>query len=389
MTEVLRRFAWPSIALLVAVAATVLGSTSPGLWDPLELDLLESTRDASSLDVPPLGPAATVFVQELLEPFHAAGRLPNALFGLLAAAATFALARLATDARGASYAVLLLVGAPLLILNSRVMLGASPVVLAQVLVALGAFALLALDGAVHARLAMGIVALLLGVLVSAFGAGLLLGLLPGVLAAATVAWLSPPADHSWKLRAGLTFVALACVGLVAFEVWRDAATYRAALGGTPRGDEPPAFHHAIEVAFHGLGPLAALSPLGVAWFFVEDRSSKEELLARFAMLWVAFAYGASMLFEARYGVTTFAAAPALAVLVALLLRARDERAEGSRLAALVVALFVGLMIRDALLFPESAFDSLPAKGLEIPEDVDLRPFHAAGGLLVLVVALPI
>src|SRR5690606_36490075 len=144
-----------------------------------------------------------------------------------------------------------------------------------------------------------------------------------------------------------------------------------------------------EVAFHGLGPLAALAPLGASWFFLDRRASKAELLARFAMLWAAFAYGASVLFEARYGSTTFAAAPAVAVLVALVLRARDEQPEGSRLTALVVLLFVGLVVRDALLFPESAFDSLPVQGLSIPEDVDLRPYHALGGLLVLAVAVPV
>jgi hypothetical protein len=225
-------------------------------------------------------------------------------------------------------------------------------------------------------------------LVSALGAGLLLGVVPALFAAATVSWLAPSQVSPWA-RYGLTALALACVAYVGVDVMRDAATYRFTLGGAARGDEPPAFHRAVEMAFHGLGPLAALAPLAAAWYFAERRDDKPELLARFAMLWVAFAYGAAVLFEARYGTTTFAAAPALAVLVALLLRERDDVPEGSRLAALVVALFVGLAVRDALLFPASAFDSLPVTGLSIPEDVDLRLFHAAGALLFLAVAIPV
>jgi hypothetical protein len=387
MNEVLRRFAWPLVAFVLAAAATVLGSTAPGLWDPLELDLLDATH-ASKIDGAPLGPAATGFFDALFDEVHGAGRLPIAFFGLLTAAVTFALARLATDSRGASYAVLLLVGTPVLVLNSRLMLGDSPLVLAQAMVALGAFALVTVDLADRKRTALALAAFLGGALVSAFGAGILLGVMPGLLAAAVVSWIAP-LEIDPRVRFGLSAFALACGAWIGVDVVRDAATYRATLGGAPRGDEPPAFHHAIEVAFHGLGPLAALAPLGAAWFFLERRVSKADLLARFAMLWVAFAYGASVLFEARYGITTFAAAPALAVLVALVLRARDERREGSRLAALIVALFVGLLIRDAMLFPESSFDSLSVKGLAIPDDVDLRPFHALGGLVFLAVAVPV
>jgi hypothetical protein len=389
MVDALRRFAWPLTAFTVAAAATVLCSTSHGLWDPLELDLLDSARSGTeAFPRPPLGPSSSVTFQSLLEHMHGAGRLPIALFGLATAVATFGLTRLATDARGASYGVLLLVGAPILVLNSRLVVGASPVVLAQTLVALAGFAALTADLADRRRLALAAGAFLLGTLVSAFGAGLLLGVMPGLLAAAITAWLAPVQVSSWT-RYGLTALALACGVYVGFDVLRDAATYRFTLGGAARGDEPPAFHHAVEVAFHGLGPLAALAPLGAAWYFVDRREGRPELLARFALLWLALAYGAAVLFEARYGTTTFAAAPALAVLVAVVLRERDDLTEGSRFAALVVALFVGLAVRDALLFPAAAFDSLPVTALSIPDDVDLRPFHAAGALVFLAVTVPV
>lgn len=379
-----RRLALPAVAFALAAAVTILGATSAGLWDPLELDRLEIPGAAE----PPLGPTLVDAAQRGLGALHAAGRLPIALFGLLTAALTYALARLATDARGASYAVLLLVGTPILVLNSRLLLGESIVLLAQATVAYGAFSLVALERGQKERARIALGALALGAILAAWGSGFLLGLLPGVLAAATVAWIGRD-EANRRARIGLTAAAALLVGLVGLDIVRDAAEYRMTLGGAPRGDQPSAFHHFLEVAFHGLGPLAALGPLGATWFFLERRASRAELLARFAMLWAAFSYGASVVFEARYGVTTFAAAPALAVLVALVLRARDDLPDGSRLAAIVVALFVGLLARDALLFPASAFDALPVRELAIPEDVDLRRYHVLAALLFLAVALPV
>ena len=110
-----RRLALPAVAFALAAAVTILGATSAGLWDPLELDRLEGPGAAE----PPLGPTLVDAAQRGLGALHAAGRLPIALFGLLTAALTYALARLATDARGASYAVLLLVGTPILVLSTE------------------------------------------------------------------------------------------------------------------------------------------------------------------------------------------------------------------------------------------------------------------------------
>jgi hypothetical protein len=183
---------------------------------------------------------------------------------------------------------------------------------------------------------------------------------------------------------GVVSVALALALFVANAVVADVADYSAWLGGRPRGGNPPTFDAAIETVFHSFAPWSAILPVGLGWLLfgrspvgadavegsdeTETEAAREKAAFRLAiLLWASIGYGALTLFEARYGAGTYIPVVALAAAVAILMRDTEASKTTFPVAAVVGALFTGLVIRDFSLYPGGPVDGLSVDELTVPD----------------------
>jgi hypothetical protein len=103
------------------------------------------------------------------------------------------------------------------------------------------------------------------------------------------------------------------------------------------------------------------------------------------LLWVGFAYVSWTVYASRYGTPPFLAVTPLAALVAMWLAEILDTQQAHWLSAVVVALLIGLLVRDYGIYPESSLRGLADDSITVPAIVDPSGAWAALFGLVLVV----
>ncbi len=338
--------------LVVAAAAllVVWGIGSFGFWDPWELALAEVAPWLFGMN-------------------EFWGRLPGVVAGLFTCALAFWLVAAPLGAKAGVIAAAVLASTPLFLLDARLLSGAWAGVAAQAWVGVAAMA--AWDGPrSQGRRISRLVLLALGVAVSAWASGVLLGPLPPLLAVTALSFLSDdppilPNVGRWLVPA---LTGLLVVGVVR-AITLDSPEFSPWLGGGTVGGEPPTYDAVLELIFHGFAPWSAALPVAAVWVLAPrpERSEATQRLAWALLLWAAFSCVAWTVFASRYGTPPFLGLLPLAGLVAIWLTEVCDRSVARWPAAVVVSLLLGLIIRDYALYPDSAVRGLAMDGLSLPE----------------------
>jgi len=392
----------------LAAALLLVGLSSFGIWDPWELEVADAARNRLEGSVA-TGNASSLTVWLVSLGFHFfgihewSGRLPIALMGLVTLALVALLVRRYEGKRAGLYALAIAATSPLFLLNSRQMLGDAGAFAGQTLLALGLFsaAYPAKEGeekrASWVWLGLGA----LGFGWACWARGALLGAAPPLLALGLV--LAVRGDLFGRSRTQTTIAwtilggGLVTAALVGRAVLLDRTGYDWLLGGTPRGGNPPGFHESFEAVFHAFAPWSALILPAMArmlWPGAADderastdgdsaaaersvRADGREALRLFAALWAGLGYAAMTLYDSRYGPPTYLALGALATAVALLLSDVEKSGRSWGIAALIGALFTGLLIRDYDLYPAGPVGGLPLDAIEVPDVFNPKLFWSA------------
>lgn len=386
----------PALAFVFAAFVLLFGLGRHGIWDPTELAVADTVRNHGTFDLRPPWHAALVARGFALFGVHDwSGRLFGAVACLVVVGVAIGLARRHGDSRTATYAGVLAVGTPLLVLNGRWMIGDAAALAAHSLVGLGLF-LAAFDRtdadrpatARSATSAIGLVLAAIGAVVAVLVRGALLGVLPPLLAIAGITLIEPRAETPRRtVRIVIAALGLALTAVIAFLVVRDAAAYSLLLGGSPGGGSPPSFERFLQTAFHTLAPASAVFVLGASRSItalpddtstVDAATAAEDQRQRTALvLWAVFAWAAATLFASRYGTASFLAAAPIAVLAAMTLREAEVGRPIDLGGALIVAMLLGLLIRDFALYPASPLAAVPVPPPTLPPDFQPRLAWAA------------
>jgi hypothetical protein len=302
----------------------------------------------------------------------------------------FLLLRRHFSQRAGVIAIAVIASTPLFLLNARLVMGDSIAVFAQTWVGLAAIAVCGGPDRAPRTLAHYVL-LGLGFAVSTHTSGVLLGPLPPVLAVAAWTLLSDDTGRGNRIARWLFPVAAIVLVLGVIRVASlDDPNFSLWLGGGAVGGNPPTFDKAAELVFHGFAPWSAALPVAAIWALVprSTRSADAQSVAWMLLLWAAFAFVSWTVFASRYGTPPYLALVPLAGLVSIWL----ADVSGERVvrwpAAVVIALLVGLLIRDYALYPDSPLRSLAVEGLNVPDVYNPRGAWAlllsiAGGLLCL------
>lgn len=421
---------WAAMALTAVAGLLFFGLPSFGIWDPWELNSADEARHLLANEVGELTRPAFMrwFVAAGFAAFGVhewAGRLGMATAGLGAVALAFLLVRRFGGRRAGIYAAVITGTSPLFLFNSRQMLGDAPAFAAHGMIALGALSAIykpagpdADDKTRTRNTVLWLLLALAGVALGTATRGALLGALAPLGAVALAAVYTgtlrkPEGDDRVQTIAAwvVTAAAFALAATVANAVVADVAGYTSWLGGKPRGGDPPTFDAAIATIFHGFAPWSAILPLAIGWLLLAGRDgavgqgsgsaegaaavaaedddaeqspapvdeSAQRTQAAFRLsllLWAAIGYGTLTLFEARYGPGTFVPVIALAAAVAVLLRDIEGTKSTFPVAAVVGALFTGLIIRDFSLYPGGPVAGLAVEELTVPEVFNPRRYWA-------------
>jgi hypothetical protein len=340
-----RSVALERLVFAVVPLLTVWGIWSYGLWDPWELDIAGVARF---------------------------GRVPGVLAGCLTCLLAFLLLGRRFGRRTAVIAIAVIASTPLFLLNARLLMGNAVAVFAQTWVGLAAIT--ASSGQHSSGRALAhYVALGFGVVASTFVSGVLLGPLPPI--AAVAAWSLLSEDSGEGSRVGRWLLPLATAILVlgvARAVSLDDPSFDVWLGGGALGGNPPTFDKAAELIFHGFAPWSAALPVAVVWALVPRpaRITEAQGVAWVLLLWAAFAFVSWTLFASRYGTPSYLALVPLAGLVSIWVAEVSSERIVRWPAAVVVALLIGLLVRDYALYPDSPLRSLAVDGLTVPDVYD-------------------
>ncbi|MBW2551390.1 MAG: glycosyltransferase family 39 protein [Deltaproteobacteria bacterium] len=351
------------LVVTVALLLTVWGIWSHGFWDPWELDAADGGR---------------------------VGRLPGVVAGWLTCLLAFLLLRRHFSQRAGVIAIAVIASTPLFLLNARLLMGDSVAVFAQTWVGLAAIA--ACGGSDSTPRTLSRYVLLgIGLAVSTHTSGVLLGPLPPILAVAAWSLLSDDTGRGNRVGRWLFPVAATVLVLgVLRAASMDDPGFSLWLGGGAIGGDPPTFDKAAELVFHGFAPWSAALPVAAIWALIPrpTRSADAQSVAWVLVLWAAFAFVSWTVFASRYGTPPYLALVPLAGLVSIWLAEVSHERVVRWPAAVVVALLVGLLIRDYALYPDSPLRSLAVEGLNVPEVYNPRGawallFSIAGALLCL------
>ena len=382
------------VALAAVAVITLAGLGSYGIWDPWELTAADLAREllrSGSLDasIPPLGTWLVGQSFRVLGVHEWSGRLPMALMGVLAAATAYLTTARFAGRRAGVIAAIVTGTSPLMLLNAREMLGAAPAFAASGGVFLCAMSAVFRPASLRASSERRRAATLIwlgGLGISAalatMASGALLGVAPPLLAVAVVILargeLLPPYLDRSRTAAAWTVLAVALVAGVgtAVAVYADYASFSYWTGGAPRGGDPPTWEIGIERLFHSFAPWSGLLPLALASMLAGAprktpatiRFPEENALRLAVFAWVAFSFLAQTVFAARFGPSLFCGVVGASVAVALFLNDVSRGGRGRWWAALVCALFVGLIIRDYRAYPGGPVEGLGIDGLDVPEE---------------------
>lgn len=401
-----------ALSLAAMFLLLFLRLSSFGIWDPWELGAADLARSLASsesvkIDHAPLASWLIAASFKLFGVHEWSGRLPIALAGLLTLGVTYRIARTVGDRRTAIYASLVALSSPLFLLNARQMLGDSPAMLSQSLIALCALhvvyeskaPLSALEmrvggSALVRRLLWGaglVASLVLGTL----SAGVLLGVLPPLLAVTCAALLSEDAEplRARVLRAApVGVIALLASGWVATAyAMQTGEAYSHALGGVAAHRSLATYEQFLEQIFHGFAPWSAVLVLGIGAMLLKMRNEAGEpsdtatadaavdsstTPRSFFFLWAAFGYAAHSLYAQQFGGSAYLPVAALSIAVACFLRDSEKDARPFIASGLIVALFTGLVLRDFDLYPSSPIHGLGLDGATVPEAFNPRKWWA-------------
>jgi 4-amino-4-deoxy-L-arabinose transferase-like glycosyltransferase len=384
----------------VVLLLTVWGIGSFGIWDPWELVVADAARGLgeSGDTASTYTPLSTWMVGAAFRAFGIhewSGRLPGVVAGWLTCLLTLGWMRRHVSRLAGVVAIAVLASTPLFLLNARLLCGDVVEVLAQTWVGLLAFDICSAEGRMRRTLPRWVL-LALGIAFSAYASGVLLGPLPPMAAVAAWRLLSDDADGGdhvgrWLLPGAAVILTLGVI----HAIWLDDPERSLWLGAGAVGGNPPTFDKGAELVFHGFAPWSAALPVAVIWALV-PRSRRDDATQRIAwvfVLWAAFAFTSWTVFSSRYGTPPFLALVPLAGLVAIWMQEVSAERVTRWPAAVVVALLVGLLIRDYALYPDSPLRALAVDGLTIPDVYHPNGqwallFSIAGALLCLMLVSP-
>lgn len=448
----------PLVALgaVVALAALLIvpGLSSDGFWEPHEIQVadqawqeivpdrhallqLESAARAERTSKRP-ATAGTKITQPVLTeqlitrsvrafgPSELGARLPLAVLGLIAVAATFLLGWRIGSVRVGIISALVLVSMPLFLFQSRYLTSDIGALCGGALVVTGALGLSPLAGA-RRGLALSLIAVDLGLIVigawmSYAAAGALLGLVVpfGAVGLAGVAWFAldraPAATgdgesatevgNAVKLTSLAALVcAIAAVVFVLAAMFElrdampgergvlgttfDAVTgYVRELGGTwrPQPDPNATFDALFEQIAFGLFPWVAIAPLAVARLGVDPGGDLRRFGGYVLFAWVGLGWLIATVMARRVGPTVFPAVVPVAVAVALWL---DDIATARRagntfpLLGLFAAMSVLVIGKDLAAFPDKLVSlAMHGNKLEFPAGLQVHRMLAGCGILL-------
>jgi 4-amino-4-deoxy-L-arabinose transferase-like glycosyltransferase len=369
-----RSVALERFVLAVVPLLTVWGVWSFGIWDPWELEAADAARALSETgrNASVHTPLSTALISVAFDTFGVhewSGRLPGVLAALLSCLLAFLLLRRHYNQRTGVIGIAVIASTPMFLLNARLLMGDSLQVFAQTWVGLAALAASFAQGSPQ-RLMAGYALLALGVVVSTCASGVLLGPMPPILAVA--AWILLSEDSGRGNRVARWLLPVTAAVLV-FGVTRavslDDSGFSIWLGGGAVGGNPPTFDKAFELLFHGFAPWSATLPVAAVWALTPrpGRSGNTQSVAWVLLLWAAFAFVSWTIFASRYGTPPYLALVPLAGLVGIWMAEISEEPIARWPAAVVVALLLGLLIRDYALYPDSPLRALAVDGPKVPD----------------------
>ncbi|MGB8329380.1 MAG: hypothetical protein WCE62_04575, partial [Polyangiales bacterium] len=261
------------LVVAVVLLLTVWGTWSFGIWDPWELVVADAARQLSQTGPDSVAhtPLSTSLISVAFDAFGIrdwSARLPGVGAAWLTCLLTFVFLRTYESRRAAVIAIAVLASTPLFLLNARLLMGDSLGVFAQTWVGLSAIMLCSAPHVCRRALAHWVL-LALGVAVSTYASGVLLGPLPPMLAVAAWRLLSDDSQAGERLNRWLFPVAAAALALgVARAISLDDPEFSFWLGGGAVGGNPPPFDKAAELVFHGFAPWSAALPVAAIWVLV-------------------------------------------------------------------------------------------------------------------------
>jgi len=369
-----RSAALDRLVLAVVSLLTVWGIWSFGIWDPWELDVANTARVLSETGRNPSlhTPLSTRLIAVAFDIFGIrewSGRLPGVLAAVLSCTLTFVLLHKDYGRRAGVIGVAVIASTPLFLLNARLLMGAAVEVFGQTWVGLTALAVWSSPRG-SGRALGSYLLFALGLALSSYASGVLLGPLPPILAVAALGLLSENRGRGNRLARWLvpTIAAVLLLG-VAHAVSLDDPAFSIWLGGGAVGGNPPTFDKALELIFHGFAPWSAALPVAAIWVLAPRprRSESAQNLAWMLLLWSAFEFASWTVAASRYGTPPYLALVPLAGLVAIWISEVSQEPVARWPAAVAVALLVGLLMRDYALYPNSPLSALAVDGLEVPE----------------------
>lgn len=368
-----RSVALEGVVLAAGLLLTVCGIGSFGIWDPWELAVAEAARNlsASGADSSLHTPLTTWLIAAAFDALGAhewSGRIPGVIAAVLSGVLAFVLLARPYGRRTAVIAIAVMASTPMVLLNARLLMGDAIEVFTQTSVGLAALAASS-ESSRRQPAPLSLFFLALTVLLSTLSSGVLLGPLPPVLAVSAWILLSDETGTGTRLaRWLLPALGLLLVAGVLNAVFLDDPGFSYWLGGGAIGGNPASFDEALELIFHGFAPWSAALPLAVTWALIPNanRSLDAQRIAWVLVLWSAFSFASWTLFASRYGTPPYLASVPLVALIAIWIGELSGESRARWASAVVVALLMGLLIRDYALYPESALRALSAEGLEIP-----------------------
>ena len=369
-----RSVALERFVLAVVPLLTVWGVWSFGIWDPWELEAADAARVLSETGGDPSvhTPLSISLIAAAFDTFGIhewSGRLPGVLSALLSCLLAFLLLRRHYDNRAGVIGVAVIASTPLFLLNARLLMGDALQVFAQTWVGLAALAAAFAHGSPRRLLARYVV-LGLGIVASTCASGVLLGPIPPILAVAAWILLSEDSGSANRITRWLLPVTAAVLVFgVARAVSLDDSGFSIWLGGGAVGGNPPTFDKAFELLFHGFAPWSVALPLAAAWSLAPrpGRSANGQTIAWVLLLWAALAFVSWTVFASRYGTPPYLALVPLAGLVAIWMGEISEEPVAHWPSAVVVALLLGLLIRDYALYPDSPLRALAVDQPIVPD----------------------
>jgi 4-amino-4-deoxy-L-arabinose transferase-like glycosyltransferase len=444
--------AWAPAALVAALGVLLFALLPPlsrsGIWDPYELQVADLSRrigvnlhgaahlalsetdntlpHLNDLGRPQLPFTSVALGMKFFGLHDWAGRLPLALWGVILLLATYTVVARLSSKRSGVYSAVALACMPLVLVQSRTMLG-DIVTMAALAMACGG-GLLLLLGKAQDR-SIGAVMGALGLLAGYYSRGVALGLvvplatvgLTGLLRQSVYfADIVPPSGSSWVWRLPMLLplrtirkllqgdpsprerealvtmlVTMATLGSAAFllrgvafhllrsEVGRDMDVW---LGGMPRsvGTAFPTFDVFYGYVGHGMAPWSALVPLAIGRAFaapVAASSSKStsveqaqhDTVASSSGLRAAMIVGGTLtlvmqtVLLQRTDVIPFVGPFFFAVLIGVMLSDYEEGAHPSLALAVIGVLFLGLFHHDYHAIPEKVYTAFGVTGVTFPE----------------------